>query len=113
MSLRSDDLGSVVERYTKDDFRQLVVTAETIPAFLGGLCELEDHGESGLVREASPRSDRSMADGRERALDWVCNRYEDRGARSSGRDRLGPGVWCDHPGRGAPGARQWAGRSVR
>jgi hypothetical protein len=23
----------------------------------------------------------------------------------SGWDRLGSGVWCDHPGRGAPGAR--------
>jgi hypothetical protein len=35
----------------------------------------------------------------------VCNRYEDRGACSLGWDRLGSGVWCDHPGRGAPGAR--------
>ena len=43
----------------------------------------------------------------------VSNRYEDYGARSSGRDSFGPGVWCDHPGRGAPGARQWAGRSGR
>ena len=43
----------------------------------------------------------------------VSNRYEDHGARSSGLDRVDPGVWCDHPGRGAPGARQWAGRSVR
>ena len=49
LSLRSDDLDSVVELYTDDNFRQLVVTAETIPTFLGGLCELEDHGESGLV----------------------------------------------------------------
>jgi hypothetical protein len=46
-------------------------------------------------------------------LDRVGNRYEDHGARSSGWDSFGPGVWCDHPGRGAPGARQWAGRSVR
>ena len=52
MSLRSDDLDSVVELYTEDKFRQLVVTAETMPTFLGGLCKLEDHGESGLVREA-------------------------------------------------------------
>ena len=49
LSLRSDDLDSVVELYTEDNFRQLVVTAETIPTFLGGLCELEDHGEGGLV----------------------------------------------------------------
>ena len=44
-----NDLASVVELYTEDDFRQLVVTAETMPILLGGLCELEDHGESGLV----------------------------------------------------------------
>ena len=49
LSLRSDDLNSVVELYTEDNFRQLVVTAEAIPTFLGGLCELEDHGEGGLV----------------------------------------------------------------
>src|SRR6266853_1247162 len=36
------------------------------------------------------------------ALDRVRNRYEDRGARSFGWDRFVPGVWCDHPGRGAP-----------
>ena len=41
MSLRSDDLDSIVELYTEDDFRQLVVTSETMPTFLGGLCELE------------------------------------------------------------------------
>jgi hypothetical protein len=49
LSLRSDDLDSVGELYTEDDFRQLVVTIETTPAFLGGLGELEDHGECGLV----------------------------------------------------------------
>ena len=32
----------------------------------------------------------------------VGNRYEDHGARSSGWGSFGPGVWCDHPGRGAP-----------
>jgi hypothetical protein len=41
LNLRSDDLDSVGELYT-DDFRQLVVTVETTPAFLGGLGELED-----------------------------------------------------------------------
>jgi hypothetical protein len=30
------------------------VTAETMPTFLRGLCELEDHGEGGLVGEATP-----------------------------------------------------------
>src|SRR5438477_6632946 len=33
----------------------------------------------------------------------ISNRYEDRGARLFGWDRLGSGIWCDHPGRGAPG----------
>ena len=46
LSLRSDDLDSVVELYTEDDFRQLVVAAEAMPTFLGGLCELEDHAQS-------------------------------------------------------------------
>jgi hypothetical protein len=48
------------------------VAAQTIPGFLGGLCELVDHGESSLVGKTSPRSDRSMPDGRERALNRVC-----------------------------------------
>jgi hypothetical protein len=53
LSLRSDDLDSVVDftpRVTSEDnFQQLVVTAETLPPFLGGLRELEDHGWRGLV----------------------------------------------------------------
>jgi hypothetical protein len=36
-----DDLDSVGELYAEDDFRQLVVTIETTPAFLGSLGELE------------------------------------------------------------------------
>ena len=69
--LRSDDLDSVGELYTEDDFRQLVVTIETTPAFLGSLGELEDHGERGLVRETSLRANGTMAHGRERAFDDV------------------------------------------
>ena len=53
LSLRSDDLDSVVELYTQDDFRQLVVTTETMPTFLCGLRELEDHSERGLVGKTS------------------------------------------------------------
>ena len=49
--MRSDDLDSVSELYTQDDFRQLVVTVETAPASLGGLRELEDHGQRSLSRE--------------------------------------------------------------
>src|SRR5262245_57584147 len=49
LSLRSEVLHSVDELYPEDEFRQLVVTIETAPAFLGGLCELKDHGERGLV----------------------------------------------------------------
>jgi hypothetical protein len=37
LSLRSDDLDSVGELYPEDDFRQLVVTVETAPAFLGAM----------------------------------------------------------------------------
>jgi hypothetical protein len=72
LSLRFDDLDSVVELYTEEDFRQLVVAAQTIPTFFGGLRELVDHCESGLVGKTSPRSDRSMPRGRERALNRIC-----------------------------------------
>ena len=72
MSLQFDDLDSVVELYTEDDFRQLVVAAQTIPAFFGGLRELVDQCESGLVGKTSSRSDRSMPNGRERALNRIC-----------------------------------------
>jgi len=37
--LRSDDLDSIGEPYTEDDFRQLVMTIETAPASLSGLRE--------------------------------------------------------------------------
>jgi hypothetical protein len=76
LSLRSDDHGSIVELYTEDDFRQLVVTAETMPTFLGGLCDLEDHGESSLVGDAEQwrmcsRSDLSCV-GASSARHYVC-----------------------------------------
>jgi hypothetical protein len=51
--MRSDDLDSVGELYTENEFRQLVVAVEATPAFLGGLGELEDHGERGLVGKTS------------------------------------------------------------
>ena len=72
LSLRSNDLDSVSKLYTQDDFRQLVVAIEATPAFLGGLGELEDHGERGLVRETALRAGRAMADGREGAFDDIC-----------------------------------------
>jgi hypothetical protein len=71
LSLRSNDLDSVGELYTEDNFQQLVVTIETAPAFLSGLGELEDHGEGGVVREASFGTHVSMTHGRERAFDDV------------------------------------------
>jgi len=70
--LRSDDLDSVGELYTKDDFRQLIVTIEATPAFLGGLGELEDHGERGLVRETSFASHGAVTDRCEGALDDIA-----------------------------------------
>src|SRR6266481_5740482 len=71
LSLRSDDLDSVGEPYTEDDFRQLVVTVETAPASLSGLCKLEDHDQRGLVRETSLRAHGAVTHGRERAFDDV------------------------------------------
>ena len=71
MSLRFNDLHSVGELYTEDDFRQLVVTIEAAPAFLGGLGELEDHGERGPVGQASLGAYGAMTHGRERAFDDV------------------------------------------
>jgi hypothetical protein len=59
LSLLSD-LNSVGELYTVDDFRQLVMSVETTPAFFGGLSELEDHRERGLVRETSLGSHREV-----------------------------------------------------
>jgi len=49
LSLRSDNLDSVGELYTEDNFRQLVVAIEATPTFFGSLSELENHGERGLV----------------------------------------------------------------
>ncbi len=71
MSLRSDDLDTVSELYTEDDFGQLVVAIEATPIFLGSLGEFEDHGERGLVGETSLGAHRAVADGRERAFDYV------------------------------------------
>ena len=71
MSLRSDDLDSVGELYTENEFRQLVVAIEATPAFLGGLGELEDHGERGVVRETSLGAHCAVAHRRERAFDDV------------------------------------------
>jgi hypothetical protein len=71
LSLRSDDLDSVGEFYTENEFGQLVAAVEATPAPFGGLGELEDHGEGGFVREASLGTHRAVADGRERAFDDV------------------------------------------
>jgi hypothetical protein len=78
--LRSD-LDSVGELYSEDDFRQLVVTVEATPAFLGGLGELEDHG---VQKEAQA--------GQRMTLD-VLNSHQDLTAAGAGligaqRDRV-------------------------
>ena len=49
------DLQSVAELGAENDFRQLVMSVEAAPAFLGGLNELEDHRERRGVREAALR----------------------------------------------------------
>ena len=47
--LLPDGFDPVDELYTGDQLGQLVVSVEAAPAFLGGLGELEDHGERGLL----------------------------------------------------------------
>src|SRR3981189_2326060 len=59
------------EFYAEDDFRQLVVTIEATPAFLGGLGELEDHRERSLIRKTSLRAHGAVTHGGERAFDDV------------------------------------------
>jgi hypothetical protein len=46
-------------------FGNLVIAIETTPAFLGGLSELEDHRQRGLVRETSLGSHGPVAHRRE------------------------------------------------
>jgi hypothetical protein len=72
LSWRSDDLDSVGELCTEDDFWQLVVAIEATPAFLGGLGELEDHRERGLIRKTSLRAHGAVTHGGERAFDNVA-----------------------------------------
>jgi hypothetical protein len=48
LSLRSDNLDSVGELYTKNDFRQLVVAIEATPTFLGGLGERDARTRRGV-----------------------------------------------------------------
>ena len=71
MIFRSDDLDSVGELYTDDEFRQLVVAVEAAPTSLRGFGELEYHGERRLVRETSLGTHRAVADRRERTFDDV------------------------------------------
>jgi hypothetical protein len=71
LSLRSDDLNSIGELYTENEFRQLVVAIGATPAFFSGLGELEGHGERSLVRETSLGAHRAVAHRRERAFDDV------------------------------------------
>ena len=53
MSFSADVLDPIGERDPADHLRQVVMTVEPSPAFLGGLGQLEDHGERGLVRQAA------------------------------------------------------------
>ncbi len=65
------DLQPVSESGAENDFRQLVMSIEPAPAFLGALDELEHHRERCRVREAAFGSDGAVAHGGERALDRV------------------------------------------
>lgn len=66
-----DDLDSVVECHTENEFWQLVVAVETTPAFLRGLKQLEDHRERRPVGQAALRSDRAVAHGGEGAFNGI------------------------------------------
>ena len=52
MRFSADDLDAIGEGDTADHL-QVVVTIEPPPAFLGGLSQLENQGERGLVRQAA------------------------------------------------------------
>src|SRR5215813_9695571 len=71
LSLRSDNLDSIAELYTEDDFRQLVVAIEATPTSFRSLGELEDHGERSLVRETSFGAHGAVAHRGEQAFDDV------------------------------------------
>src|SRR5665213_4433004 len=66
-----EDLDPVVERYTENEFWQLVVAIETTPAFVGAFEQFEDHGERGAVGQASLRSDRAVPYGSEGAFNGI------------------------------------------
>src|SRR4051812_42755910 len=53
LSVSADVLDPIGKRDTADHLRQVVMTVEPSPALLGGLGQLEDHGERGLVRQAA------------------------------------------------------------
>ena len=98
MSLRSGDLDSVGELYTEDDFRQLVVTVETTPAFLGGLDQLEDHGDRRLVLSATVDRRRHRAHSQldPRQIPALASRPLDAGRQSARiEDRLSAARWED------------------
>ena len=71
MSFVADDLDAVGEGDATDHLRQVVMPIEPSPAFLGGLGQLEDQGEGGLVRQAALGAHRAVADRRERAFNRV------------------------------------------
>ena len=86
--MRSDDFDSVVELYTENEFRQLVVAVEATLAFLGGLGELEDHGERGLVgRHPLERTVRWRTVANELSMTLVVRKRALRARRGSRRRR--------------------------
>ena len=47
-----DGFNAVDGLYTDDQLGQVVVSVKVVPAFLGRLGELEDHGKPGFVGQA-------------------------------------------------------------
>jgi hypothetical protein len=80
LRLRSDNLASVGELYTEDNFRQLVVAIEATPAFLGGFGGLKIIASAVLFERHPLERTCAVADRCERTFDDVGNRYEICGA---------------------------------
>jgi hypothetical protein len=53
LSILVDDLDVIGENHTFDELWQLLMTIKSVPTFLGGLYELEHHGQRRLVGQAA------------------------------------------------------------
>ena len=61
----------VFEFYTVDDFRQLVLTAQSPPVFDAAITQFEHHEARGVLRQRALHADGAMSHRREHALDRI------------------------------------------